>query len=92
MPGGCQGVSCVACYYFSVLMWILYWTALPGMQIIILTKNYRKNILKENINDRCRSQSHISETIQLISEGCKILAPTRYLQKHDQVAGILSVL
>lgn len=57
---------------------------------VIATMNYRKYILKEaGVSDLCRKCGATSETIQHITSGCKILAPTEYLARHDQVAKII---
>uniref|UniRef100_A0A8D9A4R9 Uncharacterized protein n=1 Tax=Cacopsylla melanoneura TaxID=428564 RepID=A0A8D9A4R9_9HEMI len=56
---------------------------------VISTKNYRKHILKENIDDRCRICRSSSETIQHITSGCTPMAHTEYLKRHNLTAGIL---
>lgn len=57
---------------------------------VIATANHRKYILKEaNVNDACRRCNEAPETIQHITGGCRVLAPTNYLQRHDNVAKIV---
>lgn len=56
---------------------------------VISTKNYKKYILKENINDTCRMCRTMPETIQHITSGCTPLAHTEYLKRHNLTAGIL---
>ncbi|XP_030765588.1 uncharacterized protein LOC115889668 [Sitophilus oryzae] len=57
---------------------------------VIATRNYRKFILKEpNVVDQCRRCHEPGETIQHVTAGCRVLAPTSYLQRHDQVAKII---
>jgi len=48
------------------------------------------HILKEpNNNDTCRKYDEESETIQGISAGCQILAPTKYVLRHEQLARLV---
>lgn len=57
---------------------------------VVPTKNYRKFILKENIdNSRCRLCNTTEETIQHLIAGCPSLAPTAYLSRHNNVAKII---
>ncbi|XP_067139882.1 uncharacterized protein [Centruroides vittatus] len=55
---------------------------------VINTKNYRKHILKDATltNDTCRKCHIMPETIQHITSGCKLLAQTDNLHRHNQVA------
>ena len=47
----------------------------------ILTRNYKKYILKQpNIDELCRRRGKESETIQHITAACEQLAPTEYLK------------
>ncbi|KAL1446381.1 hypothetical protein WDU94_013936 [Cyamophila willieti] len=51
---------------------------------VITTKNYRKYILKERLeNDRCRLCGSSSETIQHLTSGCQTLAGTDYMHRHN---------
>lgn len=45
----------------------------------IITKNYRKYILKENMSDICRKYKAQRETIKHILNGCSNLAENKYL-------------
>ncbi|KAI5692620.1 hypothetical protein M8J77_008093 [Diaphorina citri] len=56
---------------------------------VITTKNYRKYILRENLEDKCRMCNSQSETIQHITTGCTVLAGTQYLQRHDKSCNII---
>ena len=56
---------------------------------IILIRNYQKFIHKFNINDKCRICNRESETIQHIISGCKLLANTEYLHRHNFSANII---
>ncbi|KAL1446040.1 hypothetical protein WDU94_012394 [Cyamophila willieti] len=54
------------------------------------TNNYRKYILKENVEtDRCRKCKQGSETIHHIIGGCTTIAQTEYKSRHDNVGKIL---
>ena len=56
---------------------------LTGIQDqVILTRNYKKYILKQpNIDEMCRSCGKEFETIQHIIAACEQLAPTEYVQE-----------
>lgn len=57
---------------------------------VIATKNYRKYIIKENIDsDKCRKCLQFPETIEHITGGCKILAGTEYTERHNTAAKII---
>lgn len=58
---------------------------------VINTKNYRKHIIKDTtIKDtKCRQCHSTEETIQHITSGCKMLAQTDYLHRHNQVSNII---
>jgi hypothetical protein len=56
---------------------------------VILTRNYRKYILKQpNTYElwRCRKEL---ETIQQITAACEQLAPTKYVKRHDGLAKVI---
>ena len=57
---------------------------------VILTRNYRKYILKQSDTDElCRRCGKESETIQHISAACEQLAATEYAKRHDGLAKII---
>jgi hypothetical protein len=57
---------------------------------VILTRNYKKYILKQpNIDELCRRRGKESETIQHITAACEQLAPTDYLKRNDGLAKII---
>lgn len=58
---------------------------------IINTRNYQKHIIHDtNIEtDLCRRCGSASETIQHITSACQSLAQTEYLNRHNQVSGII---
>ena len=57
---------------------------------VINTRNYRKHILHDNtVTDKCRRCNIDSETIQHITSGCRLLAHTDYLHRHNQIANII---
>jgi hypothetical protein len=57
---------------------------------VILTKNYRKHIIKDGtVEDKCRKCHLTGETIEHIVSGCPLLAQTEYLHRHNQIANII---
>jgi len=56
---------------------------------VIATRNYRRVILKEDVQDKCRRCGTKGETIQHILNGCATLAPQAYKERHDSVGKIL---
>jgi len=57
---------------------------------VILTRNYKKYILKQpDTDERCRRCGKESKTIQHITAACEQLAPTEYVKKHDGLARLI---
>ena len=56
---------------------------------VIATKNYRRYILHEEVEDRCRKCNAVGETIEHVVAGCKALAEAAYLGRHNAVAKIV---
>jgi len=57
---------------------------------VILTRNYKKYILKQPDTDElCGRSGKESETIQHITAACEELAPTDYVKRHDGLAKII---
>ncbi|XP_030764043.1 uncharacterized protein LOC115888439 [Sitophilus oryzae] len=57
---------------------------------VIPTRNRRKFILKEDLpSDKCRLCQTTTESIQRLTAGCTYLAPRDYLNRHNQVAGVI---
>jgi hypothetical protein len=57
---------------------------------VILTRNYKKYILKQpNIDELCRRFGKESETIQRMTAACEQLAPTEYVKRHDGLATVI---
>jgi len=57
---------------------------------VILTRNYKKYILKQPDTDElCRRCGKESVTIQHISAACEQLAPTEYVKRHDGLAKVI---
>jgi hypothetical protein len=57
---------------------------------VIHVKNYRKCILKEDLqNDTCRRCEKAPETIEHITGSCTCLANMQYLHRHKNVAKII---
>ena len=56
----------------------------------ILTRNYKKYILKQpNMDELCRRFRKESETIQHITVACEQLAPTEYVRRYDGLAKVI---
>jgi hypothetical protein len=56
----------------------------------ILTRNYKKYILKQpNIDELCRRCVKGSEMMQHITAACEHLAPTEYVKRHDGLAKVI---
>lgn len=56
---------------------------------IIATKNYRRHILHEEIDDLCRKCNAVGETIEYIIAGCPALAERAYLVRYTAVTKIV---
>lgn len=56
---------------------------------VIATKNYRRYILHEDVEDRCRKCNSVGETIEHVVAGCSVLAGSAYLDRHNEVAKIV---
>lgn len=56
---------------------------------VIATRNYRRYILHDNVEDRCRKCNTVGETIEHIIAGCRAIAETAYLGRHNTVASIV---
>ena len=57
---------------------------------VILTRNYKKYILKQPDTDElCRRCGKESETIQHSTAACEQLAATEYVKRHDGLAKIV---
>lgn len=57
---------------------------------VMKTRNYIKYIMKQNIeNEMCRLCNLVTESIQHLSSGCKVLAPREYLNRHNLVGHII---
>ena len=71
-----------------IIIIIIILTAIQDQ--VILTRNYKKYILKQpNIDQLCRRCGKESETIQHITAASEQLAPTEYLKRHDGLAKII---
>ena len=58
--------------------------------LVILTRNYKKYILKQPDTDElCRRCGRESETIQHITAACEQLAPTEYVKRNYVLAKII---
>jgi len=56
---------------------------------VILTRNYKKYILKQpDTEELCRCGKE-SETIQHVTAACEQIAPTEYVKRHDGLAKII---
>ena len=71
-----------------MLVWLGPLTAIQDQ--VILTKNYKKYILKQPDTEKlCRRCGKESETMQHITAACVQLAPTEYVKRHDGLAKII---
>lgn len=50
---------------------------------VVATRNHRKYIFKENVEDRCRRCNQMGETVQHLLSACSAMAQTEYLQRHN---------
>lgn len=56
---------------------------------VIPTRNYSKFIMKQQVeNTKCRICNGCEETVQHLSSGCSLLAPTRYLGRHNNMGKV----
>ena len=51
----------------------------------ISTNYFKKKILKEEIESKCRLCKQHEETIEHLTSGCPILAKNKYLMRNDEV-------
>ena len=51
----------------------------------ISTNYFKNNILKEEIENKCRLCKQYEETIDHLTSGCPILAKNEYLMRHGRV-------
>ena len=51
----------------------------------ISTNYFKNNILKEEIESKCRLCKQHEETIDHLTSGCPILAKNEYLMRHNKV-------
>ena len=51
----------------------------------ITTRHIQRRIHQTTTNDQCRLCRRSTETIHHIISGCTVMAPTKYLQRHDNV-------
>ncbi|KAL3275086.1 hypothetical protein HHI36_019858 [Cryptolaemus montrouzieri] len=49
---------------------------------VVFTRNYRKHIIKQNIDDSCRRCFCSSETVFHILSSCSVLVSTDYSERH----------
>ena len=49
---------------------------------------FKKKILNEEIESKCRLCKQHEETIDLLTSGCPILAKNKYLMRHDKFVHI----
>jgi hypothetical protein len=55
----------------------------------ISTNYFKRKILKEKIESRCRLCKEYKETIDYLTSGCPILAKNEYVIRHDRVCAYL---
>jgi hypothetical protein len=57
----------------------------------ITTKYIQTHIHKTTTDDKCRACLNAPETIHHIISGCPVLAPTKYLQRHDNLCKYIHI-
>jgi hypothetical protein len=55
----------------------------------ISTNYFKNNILKEDVDSKCRLCKQHEETVDHLTSGCPILAKNEYLMRHDKVGAHL---
>ena len=53
------------------------------------TRSVEAGIYKTRKDPRCRLCKEHPETVQHITRGCKILAGNKYMERHNQIAGMV---
>jgi len=87
---GPQHISAAAFNVITVIIIIIIIIITAIQDQVILTRNYKKYILKQPGTDGlCRRCGKQSETIQYITASCEQLAPTDYVKRHDGLAKII---
>ena len=67
--------------------------AICAIQEQAVTTNYvRKHIHKSTNDDTCRVCKASKETIHHVISGCSVLAPTKYVQRHDNLCKYVHML
>jgi hypothetical protein len=51
----------------------------------IITNHFKKMILKQEIESRCRLFKEYEETVDHLTSGCPTLAKSEYIIRHDKV-------
>jgi hypothetical protein len=60
-------------------------TIVAAQDHAISTNYFKRKILKEEIESRCRLCKEYGETIDRLTSGCPILAKNEYVIRHDKV-------
>jgi hypothetical protein len=60
-------------------------TIVAAQDQAISTNYFRKKILKEEFESKCRLCKQYEETIDHLTSGCPILPKNEYLMRHDKV-------
>ena len=58
-------------------------------QKVIGTRNYQKDILRHDVDDKCRLCENPNEAIEHIIDDCRIMAQREYTRRHNDVCGII---
>jgi hypothetical protein len=53
--------------------------------IIIIINYFKRKILKEEIESRCRQCKEYEETVDHLTSGCPILEKNEYIMRHDKI-------
>ena len=67
-------------------------TIVAAQDQAISTNYFKKKILKEEIETKCRLCKQHEETIDHLTSGCPILAKNEYLMRHDKVCTHFALL
>jgi hypothetical protein len=60
-------------------------TIVTAQNQAISTNYFKRKMLKEEIESRCRLRKEYEETIDHLTSGCPILAKNEYVIRHDRV-------
>jgi hypothetical protein len=71
-----------------IIIIIIINTVVAAQDQAISTNYFGNKILKEDIESKCRLCKQHEETIDHPTSGCRILAKSVYLMKHDKICAL----